>query len=291
MSGPALSLIVTTVGRPKAFERLLESLDRVPGVTELELVVVDQSADQSCLAVLDRRGSRATARGGTSGRGASLGRNTGLQLATAPVVGFPDDNAWFPPETPGRVLNAFGGDPTLSGLSIRQATPDGQDSMLRWQRHPGPVTERNFMHTSIMSGMFFVRDRLDAVGGFDEGMGVGSAGWYGSGEESDLLVRVLRAGCRVEYDPDILVWQEETRDDDDPRFAEKMLRYGAGAGHLWRRHGLSRRLLAYYAARKAVGVGVRTVQGRRQLAAADAQYLRGLAGGYLDRRPRGLRGS
>lgn len=283
-------MVVTTVGRPEAFERLLAALDEAPDVADLELVVVDQSTDRSCLAVLDRHGSRATVRATTSGRGASVGRNVGLALVTAPVVGFPDDNAWFPPETPGRVIDAFGEDPTLTGLSIRQATPDGRDSMLRWQREPGPVTESNFMHTSIMSGMFFAKDRLDAVGRFDEGMGVGSDGWYGSGEESDLLLRVLRAGCRITYDPSIVVWQEETRDDTDPRFAEKMLRYGAGAGHLWRRHDLSRRLLAYYAARKVVGVGVRTLQGRRQLAAADVQYLRGLVGGYLDRRPRGLRG-
>ncbi|WP_298990505.1 glycosyltransferase family 2 protein [uncultured Pseudokineococcus sp.] len=295
MTAPALSLVVTTVGRPQEFERLLRSVIASDLADRVELVLVDQSADQSCAAVLDRLAPPAspaplvrTART-TSGRGASHGRNTGLGLATAPVVGFPDDNCWYPEGALRAVVEAFADDPGLAGLSGRQLTEEGRPSMLRWKAAAGPVTRRNFLHTSIMSTMFFARDHMDAVGHFDETMGVGSFGWYGAGEESDLVLRVLAAGGRVRYDPALVVLQEEPREAPDERFVAKMLSYGCGMGHLWRLHGLSRAQLAYYAARKVGGVAVRTAQGRPVVARADAAYLRGLAAGLVDRPPRALR--
>ncbi len=184
------------------------------------------------------------------------------------------------------MLDTFAAEPGLAGLSGRQQTLDGRPSMLRWPERGGPVTRTNFMKTSIMSGMFFRRGRLDRVGRFDEGMGVGSAGWYGAGEESDLLLRVLADGGQVRYDPGLVVLQDEPRDEADARFVAKMLRYGCGNGHLWRVHRLPRWLLAWYSARKAVGAAVRFTLGRTALARADLAYLRGTWAGWTDRRPR-----
>ena len=283
--GVALSLVVTTVGRPADFRRLLDSVETSSAASAVELVLCDQSADGSCAAVLAESGTPVRWQVTTSGRGASVGRNAGLLLATAPLVGFPDDNCWYPPETLQRVIDTFAADPGLAGASGQQRTVDGRPSMLRWQSTPGSVTRTNFMHTSIMSTMFFRRAAMDRVGHFDEGMGVGSAGWYGAGEESDLVLRVLADGGRVAYDPDLVVLQDETRDDADPAFARKMLRYGCGNGHLWRLHKLPRRQLAWYSARKAVGAVVRGARGQRQLARADLAYLRGTWAGWTDRRP------
>ena len=282
---PALSLVVTTIGRPADFARLLDSVERSPVADRVQLVVCDQSADQSCARVLAESGTPVRWAATTSGRGASRGRNAGLQLAAAPLVGFPDDNCWFPPETLGQVIDAFAADAGLVGLSGQQRTVDGRPSMLRWLPDPGSVTRGNFMRTSIMSTMFFRTSVLDEVGTFDEGMGVGSAGWYGAGEESDLMLRVLDAGGRVDYRPDLVVLQDETRDDADPAFASKMLRYGCGNGHLWRLHRLPRRQLAWYSARKAGGALIRAARGQRQLARADLAYLRGTWAGWTDRRP------
>ena len=282
---PALSLVVSTVGRPADFRRLLTSIEESSAAAAVELVLCDQSAEQSCTAVLEASGTPVRWQATTSGRGASVGRNAGLRLATGPLLGFPDDNCWFPPDTLRRVVDTFAADPGLAGLSGQQRTVDGRPSMLRWQREAGPVTRGNFMRTSIMSTMFFRRSVLDRVGHFDEGMGVGSAGWYGAGEESDLLLRVLADGGRIAYDPDLVVLQDEPRDEADAAFEQKMLRYGCGNGHLWRLHRLSRRQLAWYSARKAGAVVVRSVTGKRQLARADVAYLRGTWAGWTDRRP------
>ncbi|WP_460433635.1 glycosyltransferase family 2 protein [Angustibacter speluncae] len=286
--GPALSLVVSTIGRPADLARLLRSVERSTVAGRVQLVVCDQSQDQSCARVLRESGTSVAWEATTSGRGASRGRNAGLRLATAPVVAFPDDNCWFPPTTLEQALAAFDADPSLAGVSGQQQTEDGRPSMLRWLATPQPVTRTNFMRTSIMSTMVFRRAVLDEVGWFDEGLGVGSDGWLGAGEESDLLLRVLDAGGRVDYDPTLVVLQEEPRDEADAGFERKMLRYGCGNGHLWRRHGLSRAQLAWYSARKVVGSVVRAARGQRHLARADVAYLRGTWAGWTGRPPREL---
>lgn len=296
MSGPELSLVVSTVGRPVAFERLLRSVHESPHADHVELVLVDQSESQSCAAMLEdyQRGSWGPPRlaatiATTSARGASVGRNVGLHLASATIVGFPDDNAWYPSDTLRRIQDAFALAPDLAALSGRQTTLDGRDSMLRWNSKPGPVTRRNFLRTSIMSTMFFRRHIFDKVGHFDETMGVGSAGWYGAGEESDLLLRILGINGRVDYDPTLIVLQDEPRDDKNPKFVDKMLRYGCGMGHLWRIHHLPRTQLSYYAARKVAAAAVRGASGQHVTARADLAYLQGLLAGMRDRPPARLR--
>ena len=50
---PELSAVVTTIGRPAQLRRLIASLARQSDPTQLELIVVDQSDDQSCVSVVE----------------------------------------------------------------------------------------------------------------------------------------------------------------------------------------------------------------------------------------------
>ena len=54
---PALSLVVSTVGRPADFRRLLASVEASSAAADVELVVCDQSVDGSCAAVLAESGT------------------------------------------------------------------------------------------------------------------------------------------------------------------------------------------------------------------------------------------
>lgn len=288
-AGPDVAVVVSTIGRVDAFTRLMQSVADGASPDRVEFVVVDQSDDGRCGEVATSRDWPMTTRSATSPRGASIGRNAGLRLSSAPIVLFPDDDAWYPADTLPAVLEAFEADPDLAALCGRQRTSDGRPSMLRWQQHAGPVTAGNFLRTSIMSTMFFRRSWLDKVGPFDEAMGVGAPSWYGACEESDLLLRVIEAGGRVDYRPDIVVLQEEPRDEPDDGFVEKMLRYGCGQGHLWRKRRLSYPQLAYFLARKLVAATVRAARGQRTLARADLAWLWGNLAGVADVEPRALR--
>ncbi len=282
-------MVVSTIGRREEFRRLVESVDASGLDSRVELVVVDQSDDSRCARVLDEGTWSMSVRAATSERGASRGRNVGTALSAAPLIAYPDDDAWYPAGTLARVVDLFTADADIAALCGRQVTGDGRPSMLRWETEAGHVTARNFLRTSIMSTMFFRRSWLDRVGDFDEGMGVGSPGWYGACEESDLLLRVIEAGGRVPYLPDLLIYQDEPRDTPDEAFVAKMLSYGCGQGRLWRKRSLPRSQLAYFCGRKVAAAAVRAARGDRVLARADLAWLRGNIAGFRDVPPKELR--
>lgn len=277
---PILSLVVSTIGRPTELRRLLDSIaaQEVPG--GVELIVIDQSADRSCLDLLESGAWPFPVIGATSARGVSTGRNVGAGLARGWLLAFPDDNCWYAPDTVRRVLELVGPDSPADVVSGMQVTADGRPSMLRWPRSPVAVTRHNIQRTAISSTIFLKRTVFDAVGGFDESIGVGSPGPYQAGEDTDILLRALAEGFSVIYEPKIKVLQDDPRDESAAGLAEKMSGYGRGTGYLYRKHHLSTPHLWYLVARKVGAASVRTASGRRRIARADLAWARGVLAGY-----------
>lgn len=287
MTDPLISLVCSTMGRPVALKRLLDSLAATDGAASIEFILVDQSESQECAQLLrdyQLRGPWAVA---WSGPGVSVGRNVGIGVANAAVPAFPDDNCWYAPDTILEVLAALAARPDLAGVSGKQLTAGGQPSALRWRKNETLIGRTNFTRTSISSTLFLRRSALPSAAPFDEGLGVGSSGWRGAGEESDLLLRLIGAGHRVAYMPEIHVYKDDPRDYKEvPRdeFADayiaKALKYGVGIGHLWRRHRLSKVQLTYHSARKVVGSGLLAARGERTLARSQIAYVRGMVAGW-----------
>lgn len=285
MSAPAISLVCSTIGRAEALKHQLDALTAGDLAEQVEFVLVDQSSDQLCAQLVRDYGLPGPWHVTTSGRGVSVGRNVGLGLATAPIVAFPDDNCWYASDTVRRVLSVFAERPDIAGLSAKQVDADGSPSMLRWLDHAVEISRTNFMRTSISSTLFLRRAALPSAAPFDEGIGAGSPGWRGAGEESDLLLRMMARGATLLYRPDIVVYSADDRVAPDADYVDKMLRYGVGLGHLWRTHRLPAHLLAYYSARKMVGTVVRAARGDRIRARADRAYLRGTLAGWRGSTP------
>ncbi|MGY1914630.1 glycosyltransferase family 2 protein [Blastococcus sp. SYSU DS0973] len=280
-----LSLVVTTVGRVHEVLRLARSVAATSIADRIELVLVDQSDDQRAVRALTELAPAVHWRATTSGRGISVGRNAGLRLATGDVVGFPNDNTWYPEATLPALLERFTARPDLGGLCVRLITADGRPAMLRWARRAAPVSRRSAHREVVSPGLFLRRRLVEQAGGFDERIGSGSAGRAQSGEESDLVFRVQDGGGRVEYDPALVVHNDEPRDQAAPAFIRKMAGYGVGQGVLWRRHRLPLSILGAMLARKLVAAPVRAVRGRRILARADLAWARGCVTGYLSQEP------
>src|SRR5271166_2780757 len=67
---------------------------------------------------------------------------------------------------------------------------------------------------------------LKKLGGFDDGLGVGSPA--GGGEDIDIFIRVITAGHRLAYEPAAMIWH---RPHPDMSALEKEVRtYGLGLG-------------------------------------------------------------
>lgn len=277
---PLITLVCSTIGRDHDLDRLLGSIDASDLATRIEFVLIDQSDDRHVIAALEARPPRGPWTAVTSDRGLSLGRNVGLGHATAPIVAFPDDNIDYPTGTIAAVLDHLHHHPEVAGVSGRQITSAGTPSMLRWLSRPTEITRDNFMRTSISSTLFLRRGALPSAAPFDENIGAGSPGRCGAGEESDLVLRMLAAGHRIDYRPEIEIVQDDDRDAITESHVDKMAGYGVGMGHLWRRHRLPRRRLAYYSARKLVGSGVRAARGNRVLARSDLAWVKGVRSGW-----------
>lgn len=284
MPDPAVSLVVSTIGRPEQLQRLMTSLEGLAEPHLVEVILVDQTDDQASARYVAERSWPFSVRTTTSARGLSLGRNTGLALARGRYVAFPDDDCWYEPDVVSQVVWFLDRHRDIAGVSGIQLTLDGRHSMLRWAPEPCWITRANFYRTAISSTLFLRTDLVRDVGGFDETLGAGSTQGYLSGEESDLVLRLLAAGCRLRYEPRLVVLQDEPRDDLPPDYAAKMSGYGRGFGRLFADHHLSLGLFATLLGRKAAAAAVHTVRGQSDLAAADKAFLVSAASAYRLRR-------
>lgn len=280
---PWLSLVVSTIGRPSALIRLIHSLVyQEPVADGIELIVVDQSADGSCVTVLEDLQPPLRWIATRSDPGVSLGRNLGADMASGTVLAFPDDDCWYDRHTVATVreLTSSGSRTVLTG---RQLTADGQPSMLRWPEEPRLLNRHDVWRAAISSTIFVPREVFDAVDGFNEELGVGAHTPWQAGEDTDLLLRVMAGGLQVRYEPSLVIHQDDPRHRADTDMTAKMRGYGQGIGRVLAMNRYPRSYLTWLVSRKAVVSGTRLARGRLRAAEADLAWARGVWHGYHDR--------
>jgi glycosyltransferase involved in cell wall biosynthesis len=196
-----MSLILATVGRTAELNRLFDTLVAQQW-HDFEVVVVDQNKDDRLVPIVERARSLGllVRHLRHSPPNLALARNTGIAASSARWLGFPDDDCWYEPNTLERVMLR----------SVRTDQPQGV--ITRWVEQdpalpPGTLSwhrSSRFRDLPVSSiTLFFRRDLLARIGGFDGRLGVGQ--WFGAGEETDIVLRALRAGALLAYDPTALV--------------------------------------------------------------------------------------
>ena len=159
--------------------------------------------------------------------------------------------------------------------------------------HAYPIrTRREVLRGVVSAGLVVERSALAAVGGFDERLGAGAE--FPSGEESDLVFRLLEAGYSGAYVPEASVIHAEPFAVREPhQQIERAYHYGRGWGALFAKHATgvrgigARGLFAEYLARAAMGATLATLRGRSTDAARYRASLSGRWRGFRDwHRPR-----
>lgn len=226
-----ISLIVGTLGRVAELRRLLGSL-AAQRVRDFEVVLVDQSGTEAVMPVLAEFPTVCVRRV-TAMPGLSRARNLGLTLAKGEIVGFPDDDCWYALDLLARVAEAFR-NPALDGVSFRVTDENGLCSAGGWMSlGQMPMTRKNIWRTAVSCSFFLRRDALGEER-FDERLGVGSGTPFGSGEETEFLLRLLARGACLRYDGTFTVFHPVFR---GPWRLRRGWRYGLGHGWVLRRHG------------------------------------------------------
>jgi glycosyltransferase involved in cell wall biosynthesis len=227
-----LSVIIST--RDKPWSLLSKTLDSILSSVfqHFEVILVDQNNDgkieselRSCPQYADILYFN------SSVAGLSAGRNKGLKHARGSWLLFFDDDAILPSD------------------ALDKASPllyENRDTLMIYY---GSVltlgTNRPYLKKSAAAGrkigllnfdavcsiaLLFNRKLFDEIGLFDENFGAGAE--FGAGEESDILLRALKHGCRVERLNGFEVYHPEPATAD----LSKRETYGMGIGALYRKH-------------------------------------------------------
>jgi glycosyltransferase involved in cell wall biosynthesis len=272
---PSFDLVVATVGRADELGRLLDSLE-AQDYPSLRVIVVDQNDDLRAADLLPGRTLDLVHL--RAQRGLSHARNVALGQLSADLVAFPDDDCVYPPETLRRVAERFTDDTALDGLTGR-AEDDSGRSAASWKRDPIVLTDDNLWNRAISFTIILRRGVVQRVGPFDERLGLGSTEPWGSAEEIDYLVRAIRTGAHIEFDPALVVRHGVQTDDTRIGYRD-----GASVGYLLRKHAYPARTVGRMLIRPVGGALVSLVRFDLARARYQVATLRGRVRGYLGAR-------
>jgi glycosyltransferase involved in cell wall biosynthesis len=231
---PKVSLILATVGRTGELARFLAHLERQT-YREFELIVVDQNPVGVLDPLVRRYRDKFPLLYLRSERGLSRARNVGLAVADGDIVAFPDDDCWYPPGLLQHVVAKLEASTSLGGVSGRCIGPDGEN-WSRFDKFAGMINRGNLFRRATAAAMFLRAGVVQDVGLFDESMGAGAETPRRAGEEMDYLLRGLRQGWLLSYDPGLCVYHEPSVREHGQKSWMRARDYGHGFGYLLKKH-------------------------------------------------------
>jgi glycosyltransferase involved in cell wall biosynthesis len=237
-----------------------------------EIVVVDQSRDDATLHVVQRtRGGVPVRHVRGVGTGLSRARNQGIAACTAPVIAFTDDDCRADPCWMESLTGSIrkGQAEAAVGLTRPEAGAAGkQETFSAYVPKGRPVFSRRTHPWRLGGGGNFAASRraLERAGPFDERFGPGAP--LLSAEDMDMIHRLLRAGERIVYEPDAVVWHRSWRSEAQNRHLSRA--YGVGAGGYFVKYLLAGDWLSGW--RFVARVGIRTVHMLRAVLTWDLQH-------------------
>jgi glycosyltransferase involved in cell wall biosynthesis len=270
-------LVVATVDRTAELETFLDSLEAQIH-RRFRLVVVDQNADDRIAALLASHRDLDVLHL-RSARGLSRARNVALAALTADLVAFPDDDCRYAPDLLERVAKRFADEPTLDGLTGRAVADDGSSDP-SWESDAALLDAHNLWNRAISFTIFLRRGIVERIGTFDERLGLGAGTLWSSGEEIEYVLRALRSGARVEYDPGLTVTHAR-KEYTAAELRSVGLRDGASLGWILRRHGYGARTTARMLVRPVGGTAAALARGDVTRASFHVATLAGRVRGYL----------
>jgi glycosyltransferase involved in cell wall biosynthesis len=251
--------------------------------TDFEIVVVDQNPPGVLEPVLAQFAGRLRIVHCHAPPGLSRARNVGLAQCRGTVLGFPDDDCWYPPDLVARLIALFAAAPEIDVHTGRTCDGEGRDSLgVFLAARDAAITRHNIWLAGNSNSLFVRTAAARRVAGFDESLGVGAATRFKSGEETDFLLRLLASGVKAQFHRDLVVHHDQVLDDDAAAL-RRAAAYAPGFGRVLRLHRYG---LAYLGQRLARTLGracLALLQGDLATAKYKFTWARGTAEGYFSR--------
>jgi glycosyltransferase involved in cell wall biosynthesis len=227
MIKPEITAVVCTRNRAHYLRLCLDSLlTQTLHRDRYEILVVDNASTDSTRELCETYARHGVRYIPEPVIGLSRARNTGWQQAEADYVGYLDDDGIADPSWLESALNTFHNQhptPACVGGPIRllweTPEPSWMNPPLRiplgfmnWGTTPRQIEE----HEWLMGGnSFYPKHLLSELGGFDERLGR-KKGCLLSGEESQLYLRLRKAGGYLFYEPGVSMRHHVTPDRTKP---------------------------------------------------------------------------
>lgn len=230
------TLILATLGRSDEVRRMLESLKR-QSYQDFEVVLIDQNSDNRVFKLYKEYcDSFQINYIRTQEKGFSHARNLAIQYGKLnDIVGFPDDDCWYSRDTLKQVNNFF----LQSDSDIVSGQPvdsNGIPLVRSFLKNDTMVNLDNVWNAGISFTIFFKRQVIEKVGAFDEMLGVGSGTVYGSGEETDYLIRALKRNFKMRYVSKLIISHPRKTAAGNKNDLSRALLYGGGMGYVLKKH-------------------------------------------------------
>lgn len=265
---PRISVVVPTRGRAAMAAGCVRAILAQEGAPAFELILADQSEDEATFrAASEAAGPDPRLRIlRLAGRGRSKALNAGCRAAAASWIAVTDDDCRPASDWLVRLGAAIDAAPVLSvvvGRVVAGPRLPGKGEPPAILDEPAPRAirgrvDRDWIHPNLA----FPRSALEAVGGFDERLSIGTP--IPGGEDNDWGYRLLDAGWTILYRPEPSVVHEAWRSTEE-RLALKHA-YGLGQGGFYAKH----------LARADLFIGYRVLSDLlRQARGAAAGLLRG----------------
>jgi GT2 family glycosyltransferase len=240
---PQLSLIVGVFDAERNLPLLFDSIERAAENADVswEAVLVDNNSRDRSLAMMREFATRAkvpvTVLSETR-QGVSFARNAGLRAATGDILAVVDSDCILAPDWAAALARTFADAPDLAMIGGRVELYNDADLpiSIRRSRTPVEVTVAEFNFLDIPGcNLAFRRALLDRIGPYDVRLGPGTR--VGMGEDVDLVYRAARAGGRVRYVPEVVIYHNHGRSRPE-QFQRVEWTYAIGKGAFFAKHML-----------------------------------------------------
>ena len=234
------SLIMPTINVTTELKLFLDSLKKQT-YKNFELIVVDQNKDTRAYEIIKLYEEDFEIKYMKNNEiGLSVNRNKGLFMMSGDIAAFPDDDCEYSPDTLEKIVKYFEKNKDKKIYSCRtleKGKDYGTGVMLDYSTE---ITKDNVAET-VKSITFFVNYTFEDLELFDEDLGVGA--YFGSGEETDYVLRLLHKGYKGNYYHEDIIFHPAKKGNYDD--LERAKKYALGYGALVKKEVFERKNWKY----------------------------------------------
>lgn len=243
------SLILATLGRDIELVSFFNSL-KSQSYRDFELIIIDQNKDKkidsivgkfiNCFSVNHIK---------VDFTGLGKARDYGIQFANGKIIAFPDDDCVYEVDVLEKVVSEFARKEKLAVLAVGLY----DFSKTKFSMGVNSYKHRKFSRFNMMGiegTHFFNLNKIKREDFYlDHNFGIGSKCFAGEGFE--LLYRLMRAGNRVFYTPEIRIYHANKEVEDYALEGDKIFNYSFAIGAFIRKFANEGDvLMIYYILRK-----------------------------------------